>query len=97
MLKLTDYKPIIVLFPDDDKTESMLMEKEYEHYLPLDSTTDVLGEHYRVYMQLKGSSEMNSKEFSDLINALVSECKEQGIETLTPDEISHLEGLEGAR
>lgn len=96
MLKLIDDKPIPTCFPDTDKTEEYLMEKEYEHYLPTDATFLLSGEPYRIYMQLKGSSEMDSKEFSDLINALVSECKEQGIETLTPDEISHLEGLEGA-
>ena len=27
---------------------------------------------------------------SELINGLVSECKEQGIETLTPDELARM-------
>jgi hypothetical protein len=43
--------------------------------------------HYKVY---KGSSEMNKKEMSILINGLVEECHIQGIETKTPAEINSL-------
>lgn len=46
-----------------------------------------LFKHYEVY---KGSSEMDSKEMSILIDGLVSECKEQDIETRTPEEIKSL-------
>ncbi len=45
--------------------------------------------HYKVY---KGSSEMNSKEMSILINGLVEECKAQGIETKSKAEINSLIG-----
>lgn len=48
--------------------------------------------HYRVY---KCSSQMDSKEFSVLLEGVRSECEEQGIPTLTPDEISHLKFMEG--
>lgn len=43
--------------------------------------------HYKVY---KGSSEMDRKEMSILINGLVDECQTQGIETKTPEEIKSL-------
>lgn len=43
--------------------------------------------HYKVY---KGSSEMDRKEMSILINGLVEECQIQGIETKTPAEINSL-------
>ena len=46
------------------------------------------------YMQIKGSSEMDSKEMSNLITGLVSECKEVGIETMTPQELKGLKGYE---
>lgn len=46
------------------------------------------------YMQIKGSSEMDSKEMSNLIDGLVSECKEVGIETMTPQELKGLKGYE---
>ena len=43
--------------------------------------------HYKVY---KGSSEMDSREMSILINGLVQECQNQGIETKTKAEIDSL-------
>lgn len=43
--------------------------------------------HYKVY---KGSSEMDSREMSVLINGLVDECKNQGIETKPREEIESL-------
>ena len=43
------------------------------------------------YLILKGSSEMNTKEFWHLLNGVVSECREQGIPTLEDDEIDRLE------
>ena len=43
--------------------------------------------HYKVYT---GSSEMDTKEMSILIDGIVSEAKELGIETLTPKELSIL-------
>jgi len=46
-----------------------------------------LFKHYKVY---KGSSEMNRKEMSILINGLVDECKRQGIETRSPEEVKSL-------
>lgn len=48
--------------------------------------------HYKIY---KGSSQMNSKEFSVLLDGLISECEEQGIVTLTSAEIANLKFIEG--
>lgn len=47
--------------------------------------------HYRIY---KGSSQMDSKEFSVLLDGLISECEEVGIPTLTPDEVAKLRFIE---
>lgn len=46
-----------------------------------------LFKHYKVY---KGSSEMDSREMSILIDGLVNECKAQGIETRPKEEIRSL-------
>ena len=43
--------------------------------------------HYRV---LKGSHEFDTREMSIFIDGIVSECKEQGIETLPPDQLEHM-------
>lgn len=45
--------------------------------------------HYRV---LKGSSEMDSREFSILLEGLIDECRIQGIEVMTPAELEKLKG-----
>lgn len=43
--------------------------------------------HYKIY---KGSSQMNSKEFSVLLDGVISECEQVGIPTLTPGEVAKL-------
>lgn len=55
----------------------------------LDSCT-IDGEEYNIYGVSKGSSEMNSAEFARLLDGCISECKEQGIETIPKTEIERL-------
>ena len=43
--------------------------------------------HYKIY---KGSSEYDTKEMSILIDGVVGECQELGIETMTPEELESL-------
>lgn len=45
---------------------------------------------YRVY---RGSHTYNTTEMARLIDGTVAECKEQGIETETPDEIARMQAL----
>ena len=47
-------------------------------------------EGYKVLRVYSGSSVYNREEFSRLIDYVVEECKEQGIETMTPDELAKL-------
>jgi hypothetical protein len=49
-----------------------------------------LFKHYRVY---KGSSEMDTREMSILIDGIVSEAKGLGIQTETPDQIENMKSL----
>lgn len=42
------------------------------------------------YIRLKGSSEMDTKEMATLIDGIVSECKDLGIETATPNELERM-------
>ena len=48
--------------------------------------------HYRVY---KGSSEFDSREMSIFIDGVVSEAKELGIQTETPNQIAEMKALWG--
>lgn len=42
------------------------------------------------YLMIKGSSEYDTAEMSHFIDGIVSECKDLGIETLTPDELERM-------
>lgn len=46
---------------------------------------------YKIYQP---SSEMNTLEFTDLVDGLISECQEVGIQTLTPNELNEMRMLE---
>ena len=48
------------------------------------------GKLYRVYYVVRGSHTYNTQEMSQLIDGVVSEAKELGIETLTPDELARM-------
>ncbi len=50
----------------------------------------VNGKRFIHYIVLKGSKDLTSDEFNQLIAGAVSECKEQGIETLTAKELAEL-------
>ena len=49
---------------------------------------------YRIY---RGSHTYNTEEMAKLINGTVEECKAQGIETATPDELLHMAQLWGQK
>lgn len=48
---------------------------------------------FSVYMRLVGSSEMNTEQMARLIDGIVSEARELGIKTETPDEIERIKSL----
>jgi hypothetical protein len=48
--------------------------------------------HYKIW---KGSHEFDSREMAIFIDGIVSECKEQGIPTETPDEIARIKSAWG--
>lgn len=64
--------------------------KYYEEYKP----GTIKGIKVIMYKVYQPSSEMNTKEFSKLLDGLVSECKELEIEAKTPEELAQLEGYE---
>ena len=46
------------------------------------------------YKVLRGSRTYDSREFSILLDGLISECQECGIDTMTPAEVERLKGYE---
>lgn len=73
--------------------------------LPKNSNINGLIKYYEVYKEgkIKGndviiykvyrrSSEMDTKQFSRLLDGIIYECKQVGIEVMTPNELAQLEG-----
>jgi len=54
---------------------------------------EIKGKPYRCYLLFKRTRDLDSAEMSRLIDGTVSDAKELGIETMTPDQIRQLEGL----
>lgn len=55
------------------------------------------GEERRVIKVYKGSSRMDSAEFSRLIDGMREECESQGIDVATPEEIARMRFVEPER
>ena len=86
-----DGKLVYVVIPDTDKAEETALESETFHIRPTSQTTaDREGNRLRTYIVRRGSHTYDTAEMSHMIDGLVSECKELGIETLPPDEIARM-------
>ncbi len=65
--------------------------KYYEPHEKLYTDSD---KYYRIWA---GSSGYNSEEMTIFVDGIISEAKEMGIETMTPDELLEMRSLEGSR
>ena len=80
-----------VMYPD-----SMDYLKESElHLKPTGKYEDRGGVKYAWFAQMKPSHEYNTQEMAKLIDGVVSEAKELGIETLSPDELQRMKAAYG--
>lgn len=96
VLEEIDGKPVYWVIPDTDEAEKKADESETYHIKPTSNVREGTdGKMYRTYMLLKGSHQYSTAEMSRLISGLVDECKQCGIETLSPDELSRM--FEGVR
>lgn len=64
---------------------SVPVDKLEGHWLRIRSNGDYTG-----YAMIKGSSEYDTAEMSRFIDGVISECKEQHIQTMTPNEIEEM-------
>lgn len=72
--------------------ESYMIERE-EIHTKLVKVGEENGKPIYFYRLYRGSHTYNTQEMSRLIDGTVQECKEQGIETATPDELAHMQML----
>ncbi len=73
-----------------DKADDVL--RAFDYYVPK-GEGKVNGKEFVHMMVYVGSSKYDSKEMYLLIQGVVSEAQELGIETLTPSELMQLEGI----
>lgn len=85
---------IMVSVKADVPEEELIKRLGYLVAIPTHGWVD--GQEFIHYRVLKGSRDYNTKEMSVFIDGIVSECKELGIETMTPDEIERMKQQWGA-
>lgn len=73
------YNDRLVTFILRDDLSEVLMESEDYHLKPTDQTKELNGDLYRVYYKVKGSHELNTQEMTHLIDGVMEDCKEAGI------------------
>lgn len=78
----------LITIPETENIKGII--KYYDIY----NTGTIKGIPVIIYKAYKPSHEMTSKEFSRLLDGLISECKEVGIETLPEHELRRLDGYE---
>lgn len=80
-----------VLYEDEDGfitvtvKNTVNMGKVDGHWLKIKDNGQYIG-----YAMIKGSSEYDTTEMAHFIDGIISECKEQGIETLPPAELEQM-------
>lgn len=77
--------------PDTEKAENDILETDVFHLKPTGGVINANnGTVYRWYIILRGSSTFSTDEMASLLRLLVEECKQNGIETATPDELAQM-------
>lgn len=98
-LMLRDVAPPFVIdgkmcmqpIPDTTKAENDILEAETFHLKPTGGVIQGNDKAiYRWYIVLRGSSTFDTREMTALLNRMVDECKENGIETATPQELEQM-------
>lgn len=89
--EVIDGQMVFLVLPDSEEGTKKADEAETYHIRPTSEVkTGKDGKLYRTYVMLRGSSTYDTAEMSALIDGLVSECKEQGIETIPPQELERM-------
>lgn len=94
---IADYGQILYLGDEPmiyktNAPEDYMMELETLHTKCVKVTTEN-GRKVFFYRVYRGSHEYNTEEMARLINGTIEECKAQGIETATPDELARMQAL----
>ena len=89
-----DGQVIYSVIPDTDKAARQADEADKYHIKPTSQVREGKnGVMYRTYILLKGSHDFTKQEFTTLLEGLIDECKQVGIETATPEELARMMSL----
>lgn len=76
-----------IVLPDTDEAEEKALEADSFHVKPTAQVREGRdGLLYRTYILLRGSSSYDTAEMSRLINGLIEDCREMGVDTTSPYE-----------
>lgn len=90
-IEVIDGKGVYLVLPDTETAQRATDESQTYHLKPTSQVKKGKdGIMYRTYMMLRGSSDYDTKEMTELINGIVTACKEVGIETLPPSEVERM-------
>ena len=70
---------------------SKISPQGYFKYYEVIKNVIIDGKELTIYKILKGSSEFDSREMSIFIDGIIQECKNVGIETMTPEQVALLD------
>lgn len=85
---------VTVPIPDTDKAETEVLRSMKYHLMPTSQVRSGVKGLYRTYVMLKGSHELTTEEMSILVDGIVQEAQQLGIETLTPAELEVMRSAE---
>lgn len=90
-----DGRLVAVTIPDTEKAEQQTLAAETFHLKPTSQVKlGTKNQMFRTYVMIRGSSTYNTKEMSILLDGLIQEAQNLGIETLTPAELEEIRQYE---
>lgn len=90
-----DGKCVFVTLPDTEESEETAKESTTVHLMPTSKTIQGNdGITYRYWAMLRGSHDYTVKEFSVLLDGLMQEAKQLGLNVISDDELAHMRMLE---
>lgn len=91
VLEEIDGQVVYWVIPDTEEATKKADESETFHIKPTSNVREGNdGIMYRTYLLMKGSHEYTKEEFSHLLNNVVDECKQVGIQTMMQEDIDSL-------
>lgn len=92
-----DGKCVFVTLPDTEESEETAKESTTVHLMPSSKTVEGNnGVRYRYWAMLRGSHDYTVREFSVLLDGLLQEARQLGMQIISDDELAHMRMLEQA-